>query len=70
MTNRNYLYLGIGTFILGPLCIIALYLVRNEYQLSTARGLVYTLMLLVGGFMFLFGYIPLSLYKDERSGIT
>ena len=66
--NRNYLYLGIGTFILGPLCIIALFLARNEYQVSEARGVVYTLMVIVGAFIFMFGYIPLSLYRDERRG--
>ena len=66
--NRNYLYLGIGTFILGPLCIIALFLARNEYLVSEARGVVYTLMVIVGAFMVMFGYIPLSLYRDERRG--
>jgi len=68
MTDRSHLYLGIGTFILGPLCIIALFLARNEYQVSEARGVVYMLMVVVGMFMFLFGYIPLSLYRDERRG--
>jgi len=69
MTDRSHLYLGIGTSIIGPLCIIALFLGRNEYPVTGGdKYLVYALMLLVCGFIFIFGYIPLSLYKDERRG--
>jgi len=68
--NRNYLYLSIFTFTVGSLCILALYMGTFEYAEDTRSGpsdmILYVMMSLAGFLMFMFGYIPFTVYQKQR----
>ena len=70
MSDRTLLPLSIITLVFGSLICVALFLSRtNPHIEAHAPILPYVLMSIVMAFMFLFGYIPLSMYLEQRKGM-
>jgi hypothetical protein len=67
MTNSNLLYLGISVIVLGLLGIAGIIAtLGNAAYNATVKGFPFVMVLILLSFMFVFGYITISMYLDDR----
>ena len=65
--NKEWLFLGYGTIIVCSLSIVGILLSLSSSSFNNVSKLLPLGMIaMLIGFMFLFSYIPLSIYQDEK----
>jgi len=67
MRNSNLLYVGISVIVLGLLGIAGIIAtLGNAAYNATVTGFPFVMVLILLSFMFVFGYVPISIYLDDR----
>ena len=67
MRNSNLLYVGISVIVLGLLGIAGIIAtLGNAAYNATVTGFPFVMVLILLSFMFVFGYVPISIYLDNR----